>query len=349
MHKTLIGILVMMIGISSAWAYRAGAAVASRHGSATVIEIPIEMAAGEELISATVAPAATYDVLKQPRPNIFKAAKVTQLKNGALTTIRIEGGEAAATGGRIVVLLDVVTNTGQSMKQIFADIPPVEAKPTPRAAAPAARQVVAPVNPSDPLLRVSAFDAQMNDLNNHIAAVTVQVGALAESMKADMARQAARDAAAAQRDAVILEAIKPKPVDSQQEEFILLGIAAIMGAGLAGAYLSGRKTMFSPGQRIHLTRLDGNTIEAEFLNVQTASHDKALPYRIADILTGAPRHVMIRQLEDASEFPAAAHGATIEHDAQSISTSAPPPPAKPHVKLAAGVWTGQQHTEAAVA
>lgn len=348
MHKTLIGILVMMIGISSAWAYRAGNPVASRHGSATVIEIPIEMAQGEELISAAVAPVATYDALKQPRPNIFKTAKVTQIKSGALTSIRIEGGEAAAPGGRIAILLDVVTNTGQSMKQLFADIPPVEVKPAPRAAAPVARQGAATVNSSDPLLRVSDFDAQMQDLNNHIAAVTAQVGALAESMRADMAKQAARDAAAVTRDAALLEALKPKPVESQDEEFLLVAIAAIMGAGIASAYLSGRKTLFSPGQRIHLTRLDGNTIEAEFLTVQTASHDKALPYRIADILTGAPRQVMIRQLEDSGELLAVNHGTTIEHEDQVI-TFAPPPPSKPHVKFAAGAWSGQQQKETVAA
>lgn len=333
MRNIVIVVTAMTIGMAPAWAYRTGTAAASRSGATTLIDIPIEMAQGEELISATIAPASTYDVLKQPRPNIFKSAKVSKVQSDTQTVIRIEGGEAAASGGRIAVVLDVMTNTGQSMRQVLADIPPKEVKAAPPPHV--ARQVVAPVNPADPLLRASAFDSQMNELNMSIAAITVQVKSLADTMTADLQKQAARDAAAAQRDAAILAALQPKQSESQQEEFILLGIAAVMGAGLAGVYLAGRKERFSPGARLHLTRLDGLTVEAEFVNVQTASHDKALPYRIADILTGAPRHVLIRQIDEPAAETVFADSNVIDYPGATGGSTSKAGATKPHVKLGA--------------
>lgn len=264
------------------------------------IDIPIELGAGEQLVRVGVANERVYGALGMSFPQSLRAAVVSIRDRQGNPVIHLAGG--VPKGDALPVVLEIDTSSGQAVRQFVAAIPAkAKSVAAPEAATPkvvksaVATAVGAATSHSAELVRQNidaAFDVRMTAINDSIARV-------AEGIK-EVTAEFKRDNQARERQVAALMAMVPPPKQETPwlDDLTMMGGAAILGISLAAAWFVGSRPKLPVGTSVFLVGPGRTPIEGKFVRVTSASYGKPLPYRLADMLTGAPKRIELVWSED---------------------------------------------------
>lgn len=307
----LVAILTVVASAPS-WAIRLGAAHAGKSGNGGVaIEIPVELGEAESLARVAVASENVYRTLGILFPPGLRGASVVVAERGAGSAIRVSG--TAPVAANFTLLLELDTNNGRVVRQMPVNVVSAEETGAPakgegvrdeaankkvkraeKVAEPLAKVAKAPKAPVPDLVPVphltsEDFNAQMETLNDSVGRVAVAVGHLADQMRKDS--EVTAGALAAIQAATAPKVEPPKDIWG---EYAPAGLAGLFGFLVGGLWFVGSRPRISAGSPVKVLSADGAPIEGELVRLAAPSDGKALPYRIADVLTGAPRRLEVR-------------------------------------------------------
>jgi hypothetical protein len=302
-------VLFGVVLVAPAFAAKLGTPqILMKKGERVSIDIPIELSPGEQLVKAAVAQSRVYGALGLVFPPSLQTATVSIRDSQGASVLHLAGGVSKADS--LPVVLEIDTNNGQVVRQFLAPISQVAATPhpaeptmaaTPRVTAePLAekkRKSQAPVTErAAETARQAAeaeFEARMDTINQSIARVAEGINDISAEFKRDnLAREK-------QTAALLLLVPPPKQETPWIDDLTLMGGAAILGMSLAAAWFVGSRPRLPAGTSVFLVGPGRTPIEGKFVRVTSQSYGKPLPYRLADLLTGAPKRIELVWPDDA--------------------------------------------------
>ncbi len=266
------------------------------------IDIPIELAAGEQLVKVAVAQERVYVALGMSFPQSLRSATVTIQDRQGNPVIHLAGG--IPKGDSLPVVLEIDTSSGQAVRQFVAAIAPkAPVAATPRAAVEpvAQKPKTAPVATNAHAAEVvrpiveAEFDARMVAINDSIVRVAEGIKEITAEFKRDSLEREKQTAA------LLLLVPPPKQETPWIDDLTMMGGAAILGMSLAAAWFVGSRPKLPVGTSVFLVGAGRTPIEGKFVRVTSASYGKALPYRIADMVTGAPKRIELVWSDDSTD------------------------------------------------
>lgn len=314
-HALLAALAILMA--APAWAIRLGPTHAVRAASGLAIDIPVEFGPAETLARVAIASENVYATLGLAFPAALRGASVVVADRGGASVIRVAGGSAPVAS--FTLLLELDTNAGRIVRQIpvsvlVADESPVVEKVTPgdatkavmarvdtkkpRAAERVREEPVksprgtAPPSVGQPVtvpLTADEFAQRMDELNTTVGRLAAAFGSLSDQMRKD-----AELTAGALATIQAATATKAEPPKDFYGEYAPIGVAGVLGFLFGGLWFVGSRPRIASGSPVQVLSADGEPLEGELVRLASPSEGKALPYRIADVLTGAPRRIEVR-------------------------------------------------------
>ena len=274
---------------TSAWAIKLSEPqVLMRQGEKVAIDIPVALALNEQLIGANIAPERVFSVLGLSFPQSLREATVTVVERGGTHFLHIAGG--IPKGNVVPVVMEVSTNNGRTVRQFAAQIPPA-LEPPPAAAPKPVKTVTAPT-PDHNTKNEKLIAAEIILMEGAIARIEHEIATVSADLKKQNEDNERRMAAL--HAAVVSQLDATKSDATISGDILMTVIAGILGFSIAVAYYLGYRPAVPAGSRITLTGVGNYALEGECLRIVSESHDRPWAYRLADIMTGAPKRIEVK-------------------------------------------------------
>lgn len=294
-RHSLLALAASLLCASPAWALKfEEPRVLSSTGQRVAIDIPFHLNAGEQVLSVGIAPPSVYSSIGVAFPASLRTGTATLQSNDGQHLIHIAG--AVPNGNRFTLVLNLTTGDGAIGRQFEINIPPkpvapvagIEPLPLERRNPDAPR--VFPVAAKSLPLTVGGQDAVFD---KRLSGIEVAVGRVADGIK-EVAAVVKQDSAEREKQL----ALTALTVEASQRSVSDLvewgGIGAVFGFGMGGLWFLGSGSRVSIRRPVELVGIEGRVIQGEFVRITSANEPKGFAYRLADLLSGAPKRVEFR-------------------------------------------------------